>query len=202
MLASWRVCLSGCGDLWQKAAIPNGRVRPHGLERMSNLTLIERASVMRLAMAQVRRRSVAGLLGSPLLRWRYGAPIAEALAMVPQELRLADPSFHAEIAQGQFGLAHTPAFVGHGTPYDITPPNEAWARELHGFGWLRHLTSAAEDEATARARALVKEWIGYGEARHDAAWLPEVVGRRIISWMSFTRLSHCLLVAMPRLRAS
>ncbi len=150
----------------------------------SNLTLIERASVMRLAMAQVRRRSVAGLLGSPLLRWRYGAPIADALAMVPQELRLADPSFHVELAQGQFGLARTPAFVGRGTPYDITPPNDAWARELHGFGWLRHLTSAASDEATAKARALVKEWIGYGEARHDVAWLPEVTGRRIISWLS------------------
>jgi len=150
---------------------------------MSNLTLVERARVMRLAMAQVRRRSVAGLLGSPLLRWRYGAPIAEALAMVPQELRLADPSFHAEIAQGQFGLAHTPAFVGRGTPYDITPPNDAWARELHGFGWLRHLTSASDDKATASARALVEQWIGYGEARHDFAWLPEVTGRRIISWL-------------------
>ena len=151
---------------------------------MSNLTLIERARVMRMAMAQVRRRSVAGLLGSPLLRWRYGAPIAEALTMVPQELRLADPSFHSEIAQGQFGLARSPAYVGNGSPYDITPPNDGWARELHGFGWLRHLTSAASDDATAKARVLVKEWIGYGEARHDVAWQPDVTGRRIISWLS------------------
>jgi len=150
---------------------------------MSNLNFIERARVMRLAMDQARRRGMAGLLGSPLLRWRYGAPIADALTMVPQELRPADPSFHSEITRGQFGLAHTPAFVGAGTPFDIMPPNVAWARELHGFGWLRHLTSAASDEATASARTLVKEWIGDGERRHDAAWQPDVTGRRIISWL-------------------
>lgn len=182
---------------------------------MSNLTFIERARVMRLAMAQVRRRGVAGLLGSPLLRWRYGAPIAEALTLVPQELRSADPSFYAEIAQGQFGLAHTPARVGRGTPFDITAPNEAWARELHGFGWLRHLTAAASEEATARARTLVEEWIGSGETRHDAAWQPDVTGRRIISWLCnaglllenvdqtfFDRTSECLVDQLISLSAS
>lgn len=150
---------------------------------MSNLTLIERVRVMQLAVAQARRNGVASLLASPLLRWRYGAPTAEALAMVPQELRPADPSFIHEISEGQFGLANSPAFVGTGTPYDITPPSEAWARELHGFGWLRHLNAAASEEATAKALALVQEWIGYGEARHDVAWEPDVVGRRIISWI-------------------
>lgn len=150
---------------------------------MSNLTLIERTRVMRLALNQARRRSVAGILGSPLLRWRYGAPVAEALAMVPQELRPADPSFAEEVALGYFGLARTSAFIGEGTPFDITPPSEAWARELHGFGWLRGLAAASNEAATARARFFVKEWIGYGEARHNVAWLPEVVGRRIISWL-------------------
>lgn len=150
---------------------------------MSNLTFIERARVMRLAMAQVRRRGVAGLLGSPLMRWRYGAPIAEALTMVPQELRPADPSFAAEVARGQFGLAHTPATIGRGTPFDISPPNEAWARDLHGFGWLRHLTSAASEEATAAARTLVQHWIGSAATRPDVAWQPDVTGRRIISWL-------------------
>lgn len=140
--------------------------------------------MVRLAVAQARRKGVAGVLSSPLLRWRYGAPIAEALAMVPQELRPADPSFIDEIAQGQFGLAYCSAEIGSGTPFDITQPTEAWARELHSFGWLRHLTAAGSEEAANRARALVKEWIGYGEARHDVAWEPDVVGRRIISWIS------------------
>lgn len=151
---------------------------------MSNLTISERARALRLSVARAGSRGLAGVLGSPLLRWRYGAPVAEAISMVPQELRPADPSFAGELLEGQFGLAHTPADVGSGTPFDITPPNEAWARALHGFGWLSHLQAAGSEEAVARARSLVKEWIVYGHGRHDVAWEPDVTGRRLISWLS------------------
>ena len=38
-------------------------------------------------------------------------------------------------------------------------PNEEWARQLHGFGWLRHLRAADMAISRSNARSLVDEWI-------------------------------------------
>ena len=150
---------------------------------MSGLTIWERARVARLAAARARTGMVAGLLGSPLLRWRYGAPLAEELLMIPQELRAADPSFAAEIAQGELGLAGWVAHLEKGSPFRLVPPSEAWARELHGFAWLRHLRAAGTAQARETALVLAGEWIGRGRAHASVAWEPAVVGRRIVSWL-------------------
>ena len=152
-------------------------------EIMSGLTIWERARVARLAAARARTGMVAGLLGSPLLRWRYGAPLAEELLMIPQELRAADPSFAAEIAQGELGLAGWVAHLEKGSPFRLVPPSEAWARELHGFAWLRHLRAAGTAQARETALVLAGEWIGRGRAHASVAWEPAVVGRRIVSWL-------------------
>src|SRR5690554_7565447 len=50
---------------------------------------------------------------------------------------------------GQFGLGGAVAYIGDGSPFDLKPPSLEWARELHGFGWLRHLR-AAEDRKSTR----------------------------------------------------
>ncbi len=138
---------------------------------------------MRLAAAQARRKGVASVLGSSLLRWRYGAPIAEALALVPQELRPADPSFADEIGGGMMGLAGTFAHIGPRSPFAVKAPSPAWERELHGFGWLRHLAAAGSADDTERAREFVRSWIEAGSGRPDSANEPAVTGRRIMSWI-------------------
>ena len=44
----------------------------------------------------------------------------------------------------------------HGrSPFAIEPPNAEWERELHGFGWLRHLDAARSLEVETLARELV-----------------------------------------------
>ena len=66
---------------------------------------------------------------------------------MPQDLRTADPSFWHEMEHGQFGLAGSIAFLRGRSPFEVEPPSAAWARELHGFGWLRNLDAAGSDEA-------------------------------------------------------
>lgn len=140
--------------------------------------------MLRIAASQAGRKGVAGVLGSRLLRWRYGAPAAEALAMVPQQLRPADPSFADEIADGSFGLVQSATLGDDGNPFDIVPPSVAWERELHGFGWLRHLNAARREGAADMARALVEAWIASPRSREVVALQPDVTGRRIISWIA------------------
>lgn len=132
----------------------------------------------------MRRSAIARVLASPLFRWRYGAPVADELLLVPQELRTADPSFADECEQGLFGLSGAVAHIGKGSVFDLPPPSEAWSRELHGFGWLRHLRAAHSATARAVGRKAVLEWINRPEVRIGTAWHPDVMGRRIISWLA------------------
>lgn len=155
---------------------------------MTGLTIGERLRVGFLAADRSRRRTIARILGSPLLRWRFGAPVADHLLIVPPDLRTADPSFLREIELGQFGLAGTIAVLGDASPFEIMPPNDAWQRALHGFGWLRHLEAAGSDQARDTARRLAVEWtIRHGHA-HGIAGEPAVIARRIISWLSHAGL--------------
>ncbi len=140
--------------------------------------------MLRLAASQAGRVGVAGVLGSRLLRWRYGAVAAEALALVPQDLRPADPCFADEFADGSFGLSPGAVHIDNGNPFEIEPPSTAWERELHGFGWLRHLNASRRDDVAGMALALVEDWIASPRRREVVAARPDVTGRRIISWLA------------------
>lgn len=149
-----------------------------------SLTIAEHTRLARLATDRVRRAAVARVLSSRLLRWRYGAPVADELLIVPQELRTCDPSFADEIAMGHFGFGGAVAYIGSGSPFGLKPPSPEWERELHGFGWLRHLRAAETEEARDQAVDLVLEWIRKHGSRGGIAWEQPVIGRRLISWIS------------------
>ncbi len=115
---------------------------------------------------------------------RYPGSKAEQLLLAPQELRTADPSFATELYNGHFGLAGRLAEVDTESPFEIAPPSEGWARELYGFGWLRHLRAAGSELSREQAKALVTDFIELKGSLHALAWQPEIVGRRVISWLS------------------
>lgn len=151
---------------------------------MQRLSIAERVRLAALGADRGRRAAVARALGSPLLRWRYGSPVADRLLIVPQDLRSADPSLWHEIGYGQFGLAGSIAHIGDGSPFAIAPPTPGWARALHGFGWLRHLSAVDSDDARELMRRLAVEWsLRHGNGS-GVAWEPAVAGRRLISWLS------------------
>ena len=114
----------------------------------------------------------------------YPGSQAEQLLLAPQELRIADPSFATEVYNGHFGLAGKLAELGAESPFEITPPSANWARELYGFGWLRHLRAADSELSREQAKALVHDFIRLGSSVHGLAWQPEIVARRVISWLS------------------
>lgn len=131
-----------------------------------------------------RRNTIRQTMRTTFSRWRYGGRGAEKLLLVPRDLRTSDPSFAAETYHGQFGLAGRVAQTGTLSPFKIRPPSEAWERELHGFGWLRHLRAAGDAIAREQARALVREWIVEHRSINGTAWEAEIVARRLISWLS------------------
>jgi len=150
-----------------------------------SLTLSERSRLARIAVDRTRRSLIARALRSPVLKWRYGAPTAEELLIVPQELRTADPSFAEELAQGQLGLGGAVASIGGGSIFDVTAPSDVWARSLHGFGWLRNLSAAGEEADREMAREAILTWIErYPPSQGSVAWQPDVIGRRIQSWLA------------------
>jgi len=119
-----------------------------------------------------------------MARLSYPGTQAEQLLLAPQELRTADPSFATEVYNGHFGLAGRLAELGPRSPFEIEPPSAAWARELYGFGWLRHLRAAGSELAREQAKVLVGDFVRLNRGVSAVAFEPEVVARRAISWLS------------------
>ncbi len=155
---------------------------------MARLKVSERVRITSLAADRFRRSLIASLLYLPPLRWRLGASAADQLVIVPQDLRTSDPSFWDEVELGQFGLAGTVAIVDDLSPFEVAPPNAGWARELHGFGWLRHMEAAGKPEAQAAAQRLAADWASTYRGGGGLPWEPAVMGRRIFSWISHANL--------------
>ncbi|BAQ15831.1 heparinase II/III family protein [Methyloceanibacter caenitepidi] len=124
------------------------------------------------------------LMLSGLAAVSYPGSQAEQLLLAPQELRTADPSFATEIYNGHFGLAGKLADIGAKSPFEIDPPSARWARELYGFGWLRHLRAADSELSREQAKTLVHDFIRLRRQVPSLAWQPEIVARRVISWLS------------------
>ena len=151
---------------------------------MAGLSILERAK-QSLRLGRRRLRISAGRLrGHPLIRWRFIPRKAERLLIAPQDLRTADGTRASEIYAGRFAFAGKVVISDGRSPFEIVPPSEEWATALLGFGWLRHLRAAESGLARANARALVDEWIVVQGGWHPIAWQPEILARRVTSWLS------------------
>lgn len=141
-------------------------------------------------------------LAALALRWRLGLVgaaagrpfravasrhnrIPDRLLIAPQDIRTADPTVAEDIYSGYFAFDGKAVNTQGASPFDMPPPSEAWAASLAGFGWLRHLRAADTALARVNARALVGDWImGRGRAGGGPGGRPEVVARRLLSWLS------------------
>jgi len=151
---------------------------------MSRAAIADRSRLFWLALR--RRLSIlkGRIIVHPLvgvIYWRAGG---ERLVIAPQELRTADPTRANEIYGGRFAFAGKIVVCDSRSPFEVEPPTEEWAETLLGFGWLRHLRAANTNVTRANARTLVDEWITLQGSWHSTAWQPEIVARRIMSWLS------------------
>lgn len=108
----------------------------------------------------------------------------ERVIIAPQDLRTTDPTEAAEIYGGYFTLAGQMVSCQGQSPFSLEPPSTAWAEELTGFGWLRHLGAADSALAHANARALVDDFLRGGLDRRGIAARPRVIARRLLSFLS------------------
>src|SRR5215813_12684831 len=151
---------------------------------MSRAVFADRSRLFWLALRRRLNIARGRLLVSPLGRLFYWPSRGERLVIAPQELRTADPTRANEIYNGRFAFAGKIVVCDGRSPFEVGPPTAEWAENLLGFGWLRHLRAANSTKTRANARALVDEWISVQGSWHPLAWQPEIVSRRLMSWLS------------------
>jgi len=141
---------------------------------------------MRFAVSEAIRAATYHYHASVLYRWRYAGRTPDRLLIAPIDLRTTDPTVAHDIYEGRFVFAGTGVDVSGFSVFEAEPPTEDWARTLHGFSWLRHLRGTDMAISRSNARALIDEWLRHTSRLDSIAWEPEIVARRLISWLSHT----------------
>jgi uncharacterized heparinase superfamily protein len=117
----------------------------------------------------------------------FGHRLPKRLIIAPQDLRTTDPTIAADIYAGQIKFAGKLLNTHGGSPFQAQAPSAAFAAELNGFSWLRHLRAAETALARTNARALVTDWMTVNRrGASGVAARPDVVTRRMMSWLSNT----------------
>jgi uncharacterized heparinase superfamily protein len=152
------------------------------------VSVADRTSLSLLLLRRALRSVVARLNAHPFVRWRFFPPNTDRLVIAPQDLRTADATRANEIYAGRFAFAGKIVVCDGRSPFEMPEPSDEWAAALFGFGWLRHLRAAESGITRANARALVDEWIMLPGSWNPIAWRPDVLSRRVISWLSHSPL--------------
>jgi uncharacterized heparinase superfamily protein len=151
---------------------------------MARGLIAERAKLSWFVAGRALMVAIARMNAHPVVRWRFASAGTDRLVIAPQDLRTADPTRASEIYAGRFAFAGKIVICDGRSPFEMLAPSDEWAEVLFGFGWLRHLRAAESGITRANARALVDEWISLQGAWDSVAWRPDVVARRIMSWLS------------------
>ena len=151
---------------------------------MSRVSVAERINLSLFLARGMLRKLVGRATAIPLGRLPFVTGKADRLVISPQDLRTSDATRASEIYAGRFVFAGKVVVCDARSPFEATPPSDDWAAALLGFGWLRHLRAAESGITRANARALVDEWITLQGRNDPIAWRPEVMARRIISWLT------------------
>jgi uncharacterized heparinase superfamily protein len=143
---------------------------------------------LRLALhraGRLSRRLKLGAVSGPIGRLRIAGGGRSQLLIAPPDLRTSDPTIAVEIYAGRFTLAGHVVETGGRSPFDVGPPSEDWLRELHAFGWLRHLRAADTPLARSNARAIVEDWLSLNRRpAGDVIWDAGVAAHRARSFLS------------------
>ena len=151
---------------------------------MARLAIGNRAKLCWLLLRSALRQLGGRLTGHPLLRWPLLPFRTDRLLIAPPDLRTADATRASEIYSGRFAFAGKVVICDGRSIFEMEPPSDEWASELLGFSWLRHLRAAESAITRANGRALVDEWITLQGPWQALAWRPDVLSRRVISWLS------------------
>ncbi len=151
---------------------------------MTDRTTSGRGRLLSFALTESWRSATLRFHGSLIYRPRYAGPTPDRLLIAPTDLRTTDPTIAQDIYAGRFIFNGEVIDADGLSVFTLAPPSEEWARQLHAFGWLRHLRASDMAVSRANARSLVSDWIRQGGRNHPIAGEPEIVARRILAWLS------------------
>ncbi|MEM7472801.1 MAG: heparinase II/III family protein [Pseudomonadota bacterium] len=101
-----------------------------------------------------------------------------------------EPRMRGSHARGRQLIAGNFRFAGHliekpgAGLWELTIPDAEFAEALHGFEWLDDLAAVGDATARKLAQAWVHDWINRFGIGRGLPWGPDLVGRRLIRWIS------------------
>jgi uncharacterized heparinase superfamily protein len=146
------------------------------------MAIADRGKVSLRRLSRTVNRIVGRVRALPLVPTLPGR--ADRLVIAPQDLRTTDPTRASEIYAGRFSFAGKTVVCDGQSPFEVLPPTDEWAEALHGFSWLRHLRAVDSPITRANARVLVEDWMNLSRGGRTQAWQPDVVARRVVSFLS------------------
>ena len=151
---------------------------------MSSLAPGERLRLRLHQAGRLGRRLGLRPLLQGWLRWRDLGASGSELVIAPPDLRTADPTIAMDIYAGRYVFAGQAVEAAGQSPFTLPPPSPDWARQLHGFGWLRHLRAAETALARSNGRAIVADWLRTQARGSGIAWEPQVAARRTLAFLA------------------
>ena len=117
------------------------------------------------------------------------SPRGAMFEVVPRDMRTTDPTRADEIMQGYFALAGRMVELDGRELFAITPPTDAFAKELHSFDWLRHLRAvngystdpSRSAAAAAQARSYILNWIATRSSHPGLVRTPQIAACRALN---------------------
>lgn len=160
----------------QDRASPSGQRRSHGL--LHDLQRLPRDFAWAKAIYALKHPLFAVTLRLP--SFLPSGP--EKIAPLSPDPWPGDAAHGSEIVQGRLSFAGRTIV----DPHPLWHPPEAstaWLENMHGFAWLRDLRAHGGDAARRTARDLTSSWIVQNKTWSAPAWHPDVIGRRLVSWL-------------------
>ncbi|MEW9919876.1 heparinase II/III family protein [Marimonas sp. MJW-29] len=116
-------------------------------------------------------------------------PSVKGFVSSPEPRTIGSFARGRQLIAGNYLFAGTLINAPNHTLWELTPPDAAYAAELHGFAWLDDLAAVGDAPARAGAQDWLWGWIDlYGKGR-GPGWSPSLTGRRLIRW-----INHALFV--------
>ena len=89
-----------------------------------------------------------------------------------------------QLIAGNFLFAGTLLTEPGKTPWQLAPPDSAYAEELHGFAWMDDLAAVGDGAARMAAQRWLWDWIAQYGRGQGPGWTPDLTGRRLIRWIN------------------
>jgi len=146
--------------------------------------LVDTLSVAAQA-AQEKAKRIAVRLRRPLLTTGLaGRGTPQRLLLAPQDLRTPDPTSASDLYSGIFFLAGKTIDCRGADPFSQTGAPQNWQRELHAFGWIRHLDAEGSARSKSNIQALIADWLAtHSRPQKSVAWEVPVTAGRLIAWL-------------------